>query len=376
MKRLHDVAVRMRPRVPRAPDGAPRAPVDRDVELGVDREVDREQAPHREPPLVLGSPETGFSKAADGARIPARSPFVPTSRDLAREAASQAAQSSDTHDTGAGADAPVGGATQKASRGGVMTDPKTGAERRVSVPRRQIWDLEPDEVEQVASHAVVTDRTYLPQAGEDNGLRDAGENTSLADPSPASGEDGEEDMASRALRALEAAERQLEARGIPASALYEDDGAKTRVLGFHARDLETDAISAVARKSVGDVRFPAGWIVVVDGPGRGAYFAVTNSVSSIGRGLEQSICLNFGDASISRNNHAAIAYDAEQNRFFLGHGNKSNIVRRNGQPVLSTEELMNGDEIRIGKTTLRFVALCGPDFTWGTDPEEEGTHDG
>jgi hypothetical protein len=96
----------------------------------------------------------------------------------------------------------------------------------------------------------------------------------------------------------------------------------------------------VARKSVGDVRFPAGWIVVVEGPGRGAYFAVTNSVSSIGRGLDQSICLNFGDASISRNNHAAIAYDAEQNRFFLGHGNKSNIVRRNGQPVLSTEELM------------------------------------
>jgi hypothetical protein len=94
----------------------------------------------------------------------------------------------------------------------------------------------------------------------------------------------------------------------------------------------------VARKSVGDVRFPAGWIVVVEGPGRGAYFAVTNSVSSIGRGLDQSICLNFGDASISRNNHAAIAYDAEQNRFFLGHGNKSNIVRRNGQPVLSTED--------------------------------------
>jgi pSer/pThr/pTyr-binding forkhead associated (FHA) protein len=127
----------------------------------------------------------------------------------------------------------------------------------------------------------------------------------------------------------------------------------------------------VARKSVGDVRFPAGWIVVVEGPGRGAYFAVTNSVSSIGRGLDQSICLNFGDASISRNNHAAIAYDAEQNRFFLGHGNKSNIVRRNGQPVLSTEELMNGDAIRIGKTTLRFVALCGADFTWGPDPEEE-----
>ncbi|KPQ17204.1 MAG: FHA domain protein [Rhodobacteraceae bacterium HLUCCO18] len=355
MKRLHDVAVRMRPRVPRAPDGAPQA------------RVDREGSPEREPPLVLERPETGFSTPAEGARIPARSPFVPSSRDLAREAARHAADVSDGPDadveTGAAAGAPASGATKQPIRGGDMTDPKTGAERPVSVPRRQIWDLEPDEIEQVASHTVVTDRTYLPDAGDDHAVADA---------EPAGGEAGEEDMASRALRALEAAERQLEARGIPASALYEGEGAKTRVLGFHARDLETDAISAVARKSAGDVRFPAGWIVIVDGPGRGAYFAVTNSVSSIGRGLDQSICLNFGDASISRNNHAAIAYDAEQNRFFLGHGNKSNIVRRNGQPVLSTEELMDGDEIRIGKTTLRFVALCGPGFIWGADPEEEG----
>ena len=98
-------------------------------------------------------------------------------------------------------------------------------------------------------------------------------------------------------------------------------------------------------------------------------------MSSLGRGLDQTICLNFGDVSISRNNHAAIAYDAEQNRFFLGHGNKSNIVRRNGQPVLATEELTHGDEIRIGKTSLRFVALCGEDFTWGPDIAEGGDAD-
>jgi len=37
---------------------------------------------------------------------------------------------------------------------------------------------------------------------------------------------------------------------------------------------------------------------------------------------------------------------------------------------------MDGDEIRIGKTTLRFVALCGPGFIWGADPEEEGADAG
>ena len=71
----------------------------------------------------------------------------------------------------------------------------------------------------------------------------------------------------------------------------------------------------------------------------------------------------------------AIAYDAEQNRFFLGHGNKSNIVRRNGMPVLSTEEIVNGDTIRIGKTSLRFVALCGPDFRWDHGGEAHGNAD-
>jgi len=74
--------------------------------------------------------------------------------------------------------------------------------------------------------------------------------------------------------------------------------------------------------------------------------------------------LDLGDTSISREQHAAIAYDEEANGFFLGHGGKSNIVRLNGRPVLSTEDLQNGDMIRIGETTLRFVALCGDAFVW------------
>jgi hypothetical protein len=69
-----------------------------------------------------------------------------------------------------------------------------------------------------------------------------------------------------------------------------------------------------------------------------------------------------------------VLYDDEQNRFFIGHGNKANVVRRNGQPVLATEEMHDGDMIRIGKTTLRFVALCGPEFRW-TDTGDEGGAD-
>ena len=87
--------------------------------------------------------------------------------------------------------------------------------------------------------------------------------------------------------------------------------------------------------------------------------------------------LDFGDTSISRDNHAVIAFDSEQCRFFMGHGGKANLVRLNDMPVLSTEALEDGDFIRIGETTLKFVALCGPDFTWeddGAPDAHAGTH--
>jgi hypothetical protein len=236
--------------------------------------------------------------------------------------------------------------------------------------RRQIWDLEPDELEDVASHRSITDRTYLPGRTTRPPMPPWQTTPMPKRTHRVAGGGAEDDMASRALRALQAGRRAAGGARYPGLGALRGRWAPRRAFwAFTPRPRDRRDLGRGAQV-VGDVRFPAGWIVVVEGPGRGAYFAVTNSVSSIGRGLDQSICLNFGDASISRNNHAAIAYDAEQNRFFLGHGNKSNIVRRNGQPVLSTEELMDGDAIRIGKTTLRFVALCGPGFTWGPDPEE------
>jgi hypothetical protein len=149
--------------------------------------------------------------------------------------------------------------------------------------------------------------------------------------------------------------------------------ARTRILGFHAQELATEDGLAPGAAPRGPL-FPAGWLVVVEGPGRGAYFAVSTQVSSIGRGADQDVALDFGDMSISRSGHASVLYDDEQNRFFIGHGNKANVVRRNGQPVLATEEMFDGDMIRIGKTTLRFVALCGAGFRWA-DTDAEGGAD-
>ncbi|MEM9797849.1 MAG: FHA domain-containing protein [Pseudomonadota bacterium] len=152
---------------------------------------------------------------------------------------------------------------------------------------------------------------------------------------------------------------------------------KTRLIGFDTSegavvDLFDDETPVA--KPVRSTKFPVGWILVVDGPGRGESFPLSTGMSPIGRGDDQIVQLDFGDSAISRSNHAAVVYDPDERSFLLGHGGKSNIVRLNGKPVISNEALKSGDEIKIGETTLRFVALCGPDFDWA-EKEEGGDGD-
>lgn len=140
---------------------------------------------------------------------------------------------------------------------------------------------------------------------------------------------------------------------------------KTRLLGFQATEAEPDVFDRAGQSDAsGRSQFPVGWIIVVEGPGRGNAFTLKGGVMQIGRGAGQGVQLDFGDTAISRENHAAVAFDDETGKFFLGHGGKSNLVRLNGAPVLSTEELSNRDRIRIGETTLMFIGLCNEEFIW------------
>ena len=162
----------------------------------------------------------------------------------------------------------------------------------------------------------------------------------------------------------------------PAAAAQGNGRAKTRLLGFHSNDDVSDAFATERVASAPlSIKCPIGWVVVVDGPGRGSSFALAQGLSTVGRGEDQTIPLSFGDDSISRDNHASIAFDEEENKVLIGHGGKSNLVRVNGKPLVSSQELQNGDQIRIGKTTLRFVALCGPDFRWSDSAPEASVNE-
>jgi hypothetical protein len=154
-------------------------------------------------------------------------------------------------------------------------------------------------------------------------------------------------------------------------------GNKTRLMGFDTSDgrvVDLFGEDKAATEST-RVQYPVAAVMVTKGPGFGESFLIKSGMSQIGRGEDQAIKLDFGDMAISRENHAAIVYDPKEHSFLVGHGGKSNIVRLNGKPVVSTSDLTNGDEIEIGETQLRFVALCSTEFNWENAETEEGNDD-
>lgn len=156
-----------------------------------------------------------------------------------------------------------------------------------------------------------------------------------------------------------------------------NNGNKTRLMGFDTSDGRVVDLFGEDKASTEThrIQYPVALVMVTKGPGLGECFALKSGMSQIGRGEDQAIKLDFGDQAISRENHAAIVYDPKEHTFLLGHGGKSNIVRLNGKPVVSTSDLTNGDEVEIGETKLRFVAVCSSEFNWENAETEEGTDD-
>ncbi len=109
---------------------------------------------------------------------------------------------------------------------------------------------------------------------------------------------------------------------------------------------------------------PAGWLVIVDGPGKGHVATLGYGVNAVGRERTQRVSIDHGDALISRVRHVVITYDPEGRNFYVQHGEGTNLSYLNDEPVLTPMALEPFAHIRIGKTTLHFVPLCGERFCW------------
>ena len=107
-----------------------------------------------------------------------------------------------------------------------------------------------------------------------------------------------------------------------------------------------------------------GWLVLVKGPGRGNALRLGNGWNSIGRDASQRVRLDFGDAKISRANHAKLLYDTRSRKFTITLGDGLNPTYLRGEALLAPTELKSRDLIQLGDTELLFVALCGKEFDW------------
>lgn len=108
-----------------------------------------------------------------------------------------------------------------------------------------------------------------------------------------------------------------------------------------------------------------GWLVCIEGPEKGQDYRLHEEYNYIGRSNKMDVCIP-GDPTVSRENHAIIAYDTQERMFFFAPLSGASIVRHNGKAVLSNVELKNGDRLQIGKGIYIFVPLCGENFQWET----------
>ena len=107
-----------------------------------------------------------------------------------------------------------------------------------------------------------------------------------------------------------------------------------------------------------------GWLVVLEGPGRGRAVELGFGLNTIGASPDNRVQLDFGDPGISREEHFSIAYDAVNRKFHLMRGRGVNLVYVDGAPLTDSRELATNTDLRVGDTMVRFIALCGEAWAW------------
>ncbi len=108
-----------------------------------------------------------------------------------------------------------------------------------------------------------------------------------------------------------------------------------------------------------------GWLVVVGGPGLGAFRPIYEGNNTVGRAKSQRVAIDFGDDSISSEEQAYIRYDSVDRSFlFVPNLAKTNVVSVNSKKPTGAVALAAMDVITMGRTQLAFVPFCGDDFDW------------
>jgi len=109
---------------------------------------------------------------------------------------------------------------------------------------------------------------------------------------------------------------------------------------------------------------PTGWLVAIEGPGKGTVLTIGIGNNGVGRGDEPRVTIPFNDNEISRGQSFSIVYDPKHRRYYLLPGSGKTLVYFDEQPVLERLDIKSGMSFQVGQTTFRFIALCDENFDW------------
>lgn len=112
-----------------------------------------------------------------------------------------------------------------------------------------------------------------------------------------------------------------------------------------------------------------GWLVCVEGNHFGEDFKLRVGKNFIGRASDMDVCLS-GDASVSREKHAIVLFEPNENLFVVQAGESKELSYHNDQLVLSAKELKAYDVIKVGSTKLMFIPFCSDKFSWNKENEK------
>lgn len=114
-----------------------------------------------------------------------------------------------------------------------------------------------------------------------------------------------------------------------------------------------------------DLEPVVGWLVCIEGPEKGKDYHLWAKINTIGRSDRMDVCIH-DDMTISKENHARLAYDPKHNSFQLIPGESTNNIYLNDEPIYVPARLAAYDVIEFGESKMVFVPFCNDRFRWTT----------
>lgn len=150
------------------------------------------------------------------------------------------------------------------------------------------------------------------------------------------------------------------------------DGDKYPACPYCNTDLQTDDTIVHTSAAAGPAAEAAppsgpvtGWLVVVEGPGRGRDLRLGIGRTFLGLDETGAPVTLSPDTPLSTR-QAVVAYDEKTGGFTLLPGSSQQLCYLGGKAVLEPCALSGKEELQLGQAALRFVPFCGGRFHWGS----------